>query len=60
MWTLAFGHHEGRRPDARLCRDARGRYGSNREELAAGLKESHRRGHYRGQAAARYRARKAE
>jgi hypothetical protein len=35
--TPAFGHHEDRTPDARLCWDARGRDGGVREELAAGV-----------------------
>ena len=37
LWTLAFGHHEDRTPDPRLCRDARGRNGGLCEELAAGV-----------------------
>ena len=41
MWTLAFGQHEDRNTDARLCRDARGRDGDVREELAAGIKAVH-------------------
>jgi hypothetical protein len=37
MWTLAFGHHQDRTPDARLCRDTRRRDGRIRKELAASL-----------------------
>jgi len=37
MWTLAFGHHEDRRPNARLRADARGGDGGVREELEAGI-----------------------
>jgi hypothetical protein len=38
MWTLAFGHHEDRSPTHGYA-DARGRYGSIREELAAGIND---------------------
>jgi hypothetical protein len=37
LWTLAFGHHEDRTPNARPCGDARGRDGGIRQELAAGI-----------------------
>jgi hypothetical protein len=43
MWTLAFGHHEDRTPTPRLCRDARGRDGGIRQELAAGMRGVHAR-----------------
>ena len=36
MWTLAFGHHEDR-TSAHGCRNARGRDGGVRQELAAGV-----------------------
>jgi hypothetical protein len=35
LWTLAFGHHEGRTADARLRADARGRDGGVRQVVAA-------------------------
>ena len=41
MWTLAFGHHEDRRP-TRLRGDARGRNGGFRKKLAAGVAKPQR------------------
>ena len=34
LWTLAFGHHEDRTPDARLRGDTRGRDGGVRQKMA--------------------------
>jgi hypothetical protein len=38
LWTLAFGHHDDRKADARPRGDARGRDGGFRKKLAARMK----------------------